>query len=105
MFHLKYLCLDGPRKPVITLVNVSSRRESHFKCFAEGNPAPDYEWKIIGKNVSLYNGSILVIHESMLSGEGQTLRCTARNSVAGQIRSNEATYTSSLTRKKNTHIQ
>lgn len=104
VFWLKYVWLDGPRNQTIILLDDASRNEIRLQCFAEGNPAPDYEWKIVGENISLNNGSILVINESMLSGERQTLRCTARNSVAGQIRSNESTYTLNHTRKRNTYI-
>ena len=99
MYWLKCICLDGPRNPNI-LIDAALKTEIRLECFADGNPAPNFEWEIVGKIIPLNNGPIVVISKSMITDEEQTLRCTAWNYVAGQIRSNEATYTLVLTRKK-----
>ena len=106
VYWLKCVCLDGPRNPTIILIHASLKTEIRLECFADGNPPPNYEWGIVGKIIPLNNGSIVVISKSMITDEEQTLRCTAWNYVAGQIRSTEATYKFSPTRKKilNMHL-
>lgn len=86
------------------LIDDTLKVGSRVKCFAEGNPAPSYEWEIVGKNISLSNGSVIIINESMVSDEEQTLRCTARNSVDGQIRKTETKLNFNLTGKNSTHL-
>ena len=90
---LKCVCLDGPRNQTIILIDKSLTIGSRLECFADGNPAPNYEWNIVGKNIPLNNGSVIVISESMVSDEEQKLRCRSWNVVDGQTRSNETTFT------------
>ena len=92
--------LDGPRNQTIILIYAALKTEIRVECFADGNPAPSYEWEIVGKTISFNNGPIVIIGKSMITDEEQTLRCRAWNYVAGQIRNNEATLPFSLTRKK-----
>src|SRR6218665_491449 len=51
-------------------------------CWANGKPAPAYEWMEIGTNRTI-SGSLFIIDDSFWSNKTHQFRCTAYNTVAG----------------------